>query len=39
MGYPVRDALLEILEENFSPEEAEIAMALPTDLIPLSPAP
>ena len=38
MGYPVRDSLLEILEENFSPGEAEIAMALPTGLIPLSTA-
>ncbi|MDA8307969.1 MAG: 4Fe-4S binding protein [Deltaproteobacteria bacterium] len=38
MGYPVRDSLLEILEENFSPEEAEIAMALPTGLMPLYPA-
>lgn len=37
MGYPVRDALLEMLEENLSPEEAEIAMALPTGVIPLFP--
>ncbi|MDR3567002.1 MAG: 4Fe-4S binding protein [Syntrophobacteraceae bacterium] len=38
MGYPARDSLLEILEENFTPLEAQIALALPTDLIPLSPA-
>lgn len=37
MGYPVRDALLEILRENLDPSEAEIAMAIPADVIPLSP--
>ena len=36
MGYPVRDTLLEILRENLSPSEAEIALALPTGVIPLS---
>ena len=35
MGYPYRDDLEEILEENFSPDEAEIALAIPTDTIPL----
>jgi Fe-S-cluster-containing hydrogenase component 2 len=38
MGYPVRDTLLEILKENLNPAEAEIALALPTGVIPLSPA-
>lgn len=37
MGYPLRDTLLEILMENLDPREAEIALALPTGLIPLSP--
>ncbi len=37
MGYPVRDTLLEILEENLSPDEAEIALALPTGVIPFLP--
>ena len=29
MGYPVRETLLEILRENLSPVEAEIALGLP----------
>jgi len=37
MGYPVRDTLLEILRENISPSEAEIALALPNRVIPFSP--
>lgn len=37
MGYPVRDTLLEILRENLTPAEAEIAMALPAGVIPLFP--
>ncbi len=37
MGYPVRDTLREILRENLDPSEAEIALALPTGLVPLSP--
>ncbi len=37
MGYPVRDTLLEILRENLNPSEAEIALALPNGVIPLSP--
>ncbi len=37
MGYPVRDTLLEILRENLIPSEAEIALALPTGVIPFSP--
>lgn len=37
MGYPVTDTLLEILKEHLSPSEAEIALCLPTGVIPLSP--
>lgn len=37
MGYPYREDLIEILKENFSPEEAEVAMALPTGVIPMQP--
>jgi H+/Na+-translocating ferredoxin:NAD+ oxidoreductase subunit B len=37
MGYPVRDALLEILKENLTPFEAEIALGFPTRVIPLAP--
>jgi Fe-S-cluster-containing hydrogenase component 2 len=37
MGYPVRDTLLEILRENLNPSEAEIALALPSGVIPFSP--
>jgi Fe-S-cluster-containing hydrogenase component 2 len=37
MGYPVRDTLLEILRENLTPFEAEIALALPNRVTPLSP--
>jgi len=36
MGYPVREALLEILKENFDLRDAQVALALPTDLMPLS---
>lgn len=36
MGYPVRETLLEILRENLNPLEAEIALALPTGVIPFS---
>ena len=36
MGYPIRETLLEILRENLSPAEAEIALALPTGVIPFS---
>jgi len=34
MGYPQKEELLEILSENFTPLEAEIALALPTKVIP-----
>lgn len=37
MGYPVRETLLEILRENLNPYEAEIALALPTGIIPFFP--
>ncbi|MGC8659734.1 MAG: 4Fe-4S binding protein [Desulfomonilaceae bacterium] len=36
MGYPVRETLIEILKENLTPTEAEIALALPTGVIPFS---
>jgi H+/Na+-translocating ferredoxin:NAD+ oxidoreductase subunit B len=35
MGYPVTDDLLDILRENFTPREAEVALAIPTGVIPL----
>ena len=37
MGYPVSDDLIDILKENLTPVEAEIALAIPTTVIPLSP--
>jgi Pyruvate/2-oxoacid:ferredoxin oxidoreductase delta subunit len=37
MGYPYRDDLVEILKENFSPEEAEVALSLPTGVVPMQP--
>ncbi|HME46048.1 MAG TPA: 4Fe-4S binding protein [Syntrophorhabdales bacterium] len=37
MGYPEKDELIEILKENFTPEEAEIALAIPTKVIPFEP--
>jgi NAD-dependent dihydropyrimidine dehydrogenase PreA subunit len=39
MGYPEKDELLEILKENFTPLEAEVALTLPTRVIPFEPAP
>jgi len=38
MGYPPNEALEEILKANFSPLEAEVALAIPTRVIPLQPA-
>ena len=38
MGYPPTEALCELLEENFTQLETEIALAIPTGVIPLSPA-
>ena len=37
MGYPVRDDLIDILRENFSELEAEVALAIPNRVIPLQP--
>jgi ferredoxin len=37
MGYPPSDDLEDILRANVSPTEAEIALALPTKVIPLQP--
>ncbi len=39
MGYPEKEELLEILRENFTPQEAEVALAIPTKTIPFEPAP
>ena len=38
MGYPPNEDLKEILRANFSPLEAEVALAIPTRVIPLQPA-
>jgi predicted transcriptional regulator len=37
MGYPPTEDLVEILRENFSPTEVEVALAIPTRVIPLQP--
>ena len=34
MGYPEKKELLEILRENFTPLEAEVALAIPWKFIP-----
>jgi hypothetical protein len=39
MGYPEKEELLEILKENFTPLEAEVALAIPTKVIPFEPVP
>lgn len=39
MGYPPKEELLDILKCNFSPLEAEIALAIPATRIPLDPVP
>ena len=39
MGYPVTEDLLEILRDNFAPEEAMVALALPTRVAPLQTVP
>ena len=39
MGYPEKEDLIEILKENFTPQEAEVALAIPTETIPFDPAP
>jgi len=35
MGYPMRDDLVDILKEIFTPEEAEVALAIPNKVVPL----
>ncbi len=37
MGYPYREELVAILKENFTPLEAEVALAIPTKPVPLEP--
>ena len=39
MGYPETEDLLEILAENFTPLEAEVALAIPSKVIPFEPTP
>lgn len=39
MGYPEKEELIEILHECFSPTEAAVALAIPTQVIPLEPVP
>jgi len=39
MGYPEKEELLEILRENFTSREAEVALAIPAEVIPFEPAP
>ncbi len=39
MGYPEKEELLEILRENFTPLEAEVALAIPSKVIPFKPVP
>jgi ferredoxin len=39
MGYPPKDELREILIESFAPIEAEVALAIPTRVIPFQPVP
>jgi len=39
MGYPEKEELLEILKKNFTLLEAEVALAIPTQVIPFEPAP
>ena len=35
MGYPYNEALLDLLKEMFDPVEAQVALAIPSDLFPL----
>ena len=37
MAYPYKEDLIEILKENFSPAEAEVALLLPTGVSPMQP--
>jgi len=38
MGYPETEELIEILRDNFAPQEAGVALAIPTKVIPFEPA-
>ena len=37
MGYPFEDDLIEILRENYTKSEAEVALAIPNSVIPMEP--
>jgi NAD-dependent dihydropyrimidine dehydrogenase PreA subunit len=37
MGYPEKEELIDILQENFTPLEAQVALAIPTKVIPFEP--
>jgi hypothetical protein len=37
MGYPEKEELIEILREIFTPLEAEVALAIPTKVVPFEP--
>jgi hypothetical protein len=39
MGYPEKEELIEVLRENFTSQEAEVALAIPTKVIPFEPVP
>ena len=39
MGYPETEDLFEILKENFTPLEAEVALAIPSKVVPFEPTP
>ena len=39
MGYPETEDLLEILKKNFTPLESEVALAIPSKVIPFEPTP
>lgn len=39
MGYPEKEELLEILRENFTLQEVEVVLAIPTKVIPFEPVP
>ncbi len=38
MGYPIREDLIDILKEIFTEKEANVALSIPTSVVPLSPA-
>lgn len=35
MGYPFNDALIDLLKETYTPIEAQVALSIPNDLLPL----